>query len=166
MPSATTRTRGRAIHRNKTLNSPQRSTSKQSRVKRSRPQIEVKCRGARISRGKDLGPRWPSGLFPIAGYRDRGAAPDACERLDHLRHGDHASHLLSNSANSRRPEGHGKTRQWEAGVRSRNCFPGAHHRRGDRSNPSHDRDARRPALISREIRQRSANNSRNNENLS
>jgi hypothetical protein len=32
----------------------------------------------------------------------------------------------------------------------------------NRSNPSHDRDARRPALISREIRQRSANNSRNN----
>jgi hypothetical protein len=52
MPSATTRTRGRAIHRNKTLNSPQRSTSKQSRVKRSRPQIEVKYRGTRISRAR------------------------------------------------------------------------------------------------------------------
>jgi hypothetical protein len=52
MPSDTTRTRGRAMHRKKSLNSPQNSTSKQSRVKRSRPQIEVKYRGARISRAR------------------------------------------------------------------------------------------------------------------
>jgi hypothetical protein len=38
------------MHRKKSLNSPQNSTSKQSRVKRSRPQIEVTYRGARISR--------------------------------------------------------------------------------------------------------------------
>jgi hypothetical protein len=50
MPSNTTRTRGRAMHRKKSLKSPQDSTSKQSRVKRSRPQTEVKYRGARISR--------------------------------------------------------------------------------------------------------------------
>jgi hypothetical protein len=42
MPSDTTRTRARAMHRKKSLNSPQNSTSKQSRVKRSKPQIEVK----------------------------------------------------------------------------------------------------------------------------
>jgi hypothetical protein len=52
MPSTTTRTRGKAIHRKKSLNSPQRSKSMQSRVKRSRPQIEVKYRGARISRAR------------------------------------------------------------------------------------------------------------------
>jgi hypothetical protein len=52
MPSDTTRTRGRAMHRKKSLNSPQNSTSKQSRVKRLRPQIEVKYRGARISRAR------------------------------------------------------------------------------------------------------------------
>jgi hypothetical protein len=36
----------------KSLNSPERSTSKQSPVKRSKPQIEVKYRGARISRAR------------------------------------------------------------------------------------------------------------------
>jgi len=52
MPSAMTRTtRGKAIRRNKRLNSPQDSTSKQSR-KRSKPPIEVKYRGARISRAR------------------------------------------------------------------------------------------------------------------
>jgi hypothetical protein len=40
------------MHRKKSLNSPQNSTSKQSRVKRSRPQIEVTYRGARISRAR------------------------------------------------------------------------------------------------------------------
>lgn len=51
MPINRARTRGRARHRKKILNSPQNSTSKQSR-KRSRPHIEVKYRGARISRAR------------------------------------------------------------------------------------------------------------------
>jgi hypothetical protein len=44
-------TKGKAIHRKKSLNSPQHSRSKQSR-KRSKLQVEVKYRGARISRAR------------------------------------------------------------------------------------------------------------------